>query len=79
MRKGELKQNRIIEREFRKALQLKVVREWRPHGDGSEIQVIYVIVGDTRYKMKPENDESFFFTALAQPSVLFPIPEDYPA
>lgn len=73
--KGEKKTNQIIEREFRKALTLRIVREWRPQGDGSELEVLYVLVGETRYKLTP-SAEGFFFTALGQPSVTFPFPED---
>lgn len=74
--KGVKRQNQIIEREFRKAIQLRVEREWRPSKDGGEVEVLYVILGETRYKMAP-NEDGFFFTALAQPTVSFPIPEDY--
>ena len=71
-RKRVKRMNAIIEREFRKHLPFRVVREER-----NDHEYIYVLVGETRYKCALEQKDEFFFTALGQPSISFPVPEDY--
>lgn len=74
-KKGTAKLNRLIEREFRKAIPIKVIREFRSQKDGSEVEVIYVMLGDTRYRMALA-EHQMTFSALGQPLLTIDMPDD---